>query len=149
MINSPAKNRESQTQKLMEQGAAKILVVDDEPDIVEILQYNLEKEGYQVSTAYNGKDAIEKAKEEQPHLIILDIMMPDMDGFEVLEKVNENESHKDIKTLFLSAKNKPEDIEKGKQAGAVDYITKPFSTKKLIEKITHYCKNQNSKNYEL
>jgi DNA-binding response OmpR family regulator len=127
----------------------KILIVDDEPNIVMALEYALKKRGFEVFIALNGKEAVEICKEQNPCLMVLDIMMPDMDGFEVLEKVNENESHKDIKTLFLSAKNKPEDIEKGKQAGAVDYITKPFSTKKLIEKITHYCKNQNSKNYEL
>lgn len=127
----------------------KILIVDDEPNIVMALEYALKKRGFEVFIALNGKEAVEICKEQNPCLMVLDIMMPDMDGFEVLEKVNENESHKDIKTLFLSAKNKPEDIEKGKQAGAVDYITKPFSTKKLIEKITHYCKNQKSKNYEL
>ena len=119
----------------------KILIVDDEPNIVMALEYALKKKGFEVYIALNGKEALEICKTENPCLMVLDIMMPDMDGFEVLEKVRENEHLQAIKTLFLSAKNKPEDIEKGMQAGAEDYITKPFSTKNLIEKITHYCKN--------
>ena len=120
---------------------AKILIVDDEPNIVMALEYALKKKGFEVYIALNGKEALEICKAENPCLMVLDIMMPDMDGFEVLKKVKENKHLKSIKTLFLSAKNKPEDVEKGMLAGAEDYVTKPFSTKNLIEKITHYCKN--------
>ena len=120
---------------------AKVLIVDDEPNIVMALEYALKKKGFEVYIALNGKEALEICQLEKPCLMVLDIMMPDMDGFEVLEKVKKNKYLHKIKTLFLSAKNKPEDMERGMQAGAEDYITKPFSTKKLIEKITHYCQN--------
>jgi len=120
---------------------AKILIVDDEPNIVMALEYALKRKGFEVYIALNGKEAIQLCETEKPCLMVLDIMMPDMDGFEVLKKVRENKDLQAVKTLFLSAKNKPEDVEKGMQAGAEDYITKPFSTKKLIDKITQYCNN--------
>ena len=120
---------------------AKILLVDDEPNIVMALEYALKKKGFEVLIALSGKEAINMCHEQQPCLMVLDIMMPEMDGFEVIEKIKSDTATQAIKTIFLSAKNKPEDIEKGLQAGAVEYMTKPFSTKKLIEKITNYCKN--------
>ena len=118
----------------------KILIVDDEPNIVMALEYALKKKGYKVLIARDGKEALKACEKHQPCLMVLDIMMPEMDGFEVLEKIKANDDLAKIKTIIFSAKSKPEDIEKGKQAGAIDYITKPFSTKKLIEKISTYCK---------
>jgi len=115
--------------------------VDDEPNIVMALEYALKKKCFEVFIALSGKEAINMCHEQQPCLMVLDIMMPEMDGFEVIEKIKSDTETQAIKTIFLSAKNKPEDIEKGLQAGAVAYMTKPFSTKKLIEKITDYCKH--------
>lgn len=119
---------------------AKILIVDDEPNIVMALEYALKRKGFIVLIARNGKEAFQACKTQQPCLMVLDIMMPEMDGYEVLKKIKQTDSLSSIKTIILSAKNKPEDIEKGKLAGAVDYVKKPFSTKKLIEKISNYCK---------
>ena len=102
----------------------KILIVDDEPDILELIEYNLKKEGYQVYLASNGQDGINVAKKVQPDLIILDIMMPKMDGFTLAEKcVNYNP---DTPFLFLTARNQSEDKIKGLKLGADDYIIKPF-----------------------
>lgn len=118
----------------------KILIVDDEPNIVMALEYALKKKDFEVLIARDGKEAIQACVTHEPCLMVLDIMMPEMDGFEVLENINQNSDLAKIKTIILSAKNKPEDIEKAKQAGAIDYFTKPFSIKKLIEKISNYCK---------
>ncbi|HKK60023.1 MAG TPA: response regulator [Salinivirga sp.] len=112
----------------------KILLVDDEPNIVMALEYSLKKKGYEVLIARDGEEAIKLFENIKPCLVILDIMMPKMDGFEVLEKIKEDEDDTS-KVIFLSAKNKEEDIQKGLDAGADDYFTKPFSTKKLLDKI--------------
>lgn len=120
---------------------AKILIVDNEPNIVMALEYALKKSGFDVFIALSGEEAIEICKKQIPCLMILDIMMPHMDGYEVLNIIKHDDKMQSIKTIFLSAKNKSKDIEKGLQAGAEDYVTKPFSTKKLIEKIAHLCKN--------
>lgn len=112
----------------------KILLVDDEPNIVMALEYALQKKGYEVHIARDGEEALSIFESNKPCLVILDIMMPKMDGFEVLEHIKKDETETS-KVIFLSAKNKKEDIQKGLDAGAEDYFTKPFSTKKLIEKI--------------
>jgi two-component system, OmpR family, alkaline phosphatase synthesis response regulator PhoP len=113
----------------------KILVADDEPDILEILQYNLSAEGYDVITAKNGDEAIELTKKNMPDVILLDIMMPGKSGLEVCNILRANSAYKDIMIIFLTALN-DESIElKGFATGADDYITKPVSPKVLISKI--------------
>ena len=135
MINSPAKNSENQSLETMDQDTSKILVVDDEPDIVEILQYNLEKEGYQVTSAYNGKDAIETAKAERPHLIILDIMMPDMDGIETCQEIRNIPELENSLVAFLTARNEDYSQIAGFDVGADDYIKKPIKPKVLTSRV--------------
>jgi two-component system alkaline phosphatase synthesis response regulator PhoP len=112
----------------------KILLVDDEPDIVEFLKYNLERENFEVLVSYNGKDAIKKLT-LQPDLIVLDIMMPEMDGFEVYEEIKKSEEFREIPIIFLTAKSGETDEIKGLDLGASDYIQKPISPKKLVARI--------------
>lgn len=111
----------------------KILIVDDEPNIIMSLDYALQKNGFQVFIARNGSEALTIANNEIPNLILMDIMMPDMDGYQTFEQLKTNEKLQQTKLIFLSAKNKPTDIDKGLQMGASAYITKPFSIKKIIK----------------
>jgi len=113
----------------------KILIVDDEPGILMSLEFLMKKEGYEIFIARDGKEAIEIVKKESPAALILDIMMPEVDGFEVCEFVKGNENTAHIKVIFLTAKSKDEDIQKGLAAGADLYLTKPFSTKELVKKV--------------
>lgn len=113
----------------------KILLVDDEPDIVEFLSYNLKKEGYSVSFANNGKDAIEIAKKEHPHLIILDVMMPDMDGIETCREIREIKDLKDVLIAFLTARSEDYTQIAGFEVGADDYITKPIKPRVFISRV--------------
>ncbi len=113
----------------------RILLVDDEPDILEILKYNLSSEGYQVSTAKNGVEGVAKAKKKKPHLIILDVMMPEMDGSEACEKIRNTEGLEDTLITFLTARGEDYSQVAGFDAGADDYITKPVKPKVLISKI--------------
>lgn len=113
----------------------KILIADDEPDIVEIIRYNLTKEGYEVVTATNGEDAIQKAKLSQPDLIILDIMMPRKNGVEVCEILRSQPAFKDTVIVFLTALNDESSHIKGLETGADDYISKPVSPKILVSRI--------------
>jgi len=113
----------------------KILLVDDEPDILEIVGYNLENEGYQIFKASNGMEAVNKAKEIQPHLILLDVMMPEMDGIEACEKIREIDSLKDVIITFFTARSEDYSQLAGFDAGADDYITKPVKPKILISKV--------------
>jgi len=103
----------------------KILIVDDEEDIVEFLSYNLTKEGYEVSSAHNGVDAIAKAKEVNPHLIILDIMMPEMDGIEVCDALRSEDQFKDTIITFLTARNESFTQITALETGGDDFINKP------------------------
>ncbi|MGG5578152.1 response regulator transcription factor [Myroides sp. C15-4] len=119
----------------MKNSDIKVLLVDDEQDIIEIISYNLEKEGYQVSTARNGKEAIEKAKKELPHLIILDVMMPEMDGMEACENIRKIDSLQNVIIAFLTARGEDYSQVAGFDAGADDYITKPVKPKVLMSKI--------------
>ncbi|MBB1138847.1 response regulator transcription factor [Myroides sp. WP-1] len=119
----------------MKNADIKVLLVDDEQDIIEIISYNLEKEGYQVSTARNGKEAIEKAKKELPHLIILDVMMPEMDGMEACENIRKIDSLQNVIIAFLTARGEDYSQVAGFDAGADDYITKPVKPKVLMSKI--------------
>jgi two-component system, OmpR family, alkaline phosphatase synthesis response regulator PhoP len=112
-----------------------ILIADDEPDILEILQYNLSGEGFKVTTAINGNQAIEKAKLTQPDLIILDIMMPGKTGLEVCKILRTQPSFKDTLIIFLTALSDESTEIKGLETGADDYLTKPVSPKVLISKV--------------
>ena len=113
----------------------KILIVDDEPDILEFLKYNLEKEGYMVESVLNGYDCIKKLDTFQPTLIILDIMMPKMNGVETCEKIKEISKFKDIIIVFLSARNEDFTQIACYDAGGDDFISKPIQPKLLIKKI--------------
>ncbi|MCF7568391.1 response regulator transcription factor [Sabulilitoribacter arenilitoris] len=113
----------------------KILLVDDEPDILEIVCYNLSNEGYQIITAENGMQAVKKAKKELPHLIILDVMMPEMDGIEACEIIRNNPELKDTIITFLTARGEDYSQVAGFDAGADDYITKPIKPKVLVSKV--------------
>ncbi len=112
-----------------------ILVVDDEPDILEILSYNLKNEGYKVATAKDGVEALKKAKELQPNLIILDVMMPEMDGIEACEKIRSVKSLEDTIITFLTARSEDYSQIAGFESGADDYITKPIKPKVLLSKV--------------
>ncbi|MDI6786463.1 MAG: response regulator [bacterium] len=113
----------------------KILIVDDEPYVVRSLMFVLKKEGYKTIGAYNGEEAIQKAIEERPDLIFLDIMMPRMNGYEVCEKLKKNEETKNIYVIILTAKGQKEDKMKGVEVGANEYITKPFSPAKVVQRM--------------
>ncbi len=113
----------------------KILVVDDEIYIVHILDFSLGMEGYEVLTALDGEQALEKAKAEKPDLIVLDIMMPKLDGYETCKRLKADDETKQIPVILLSAKGRNVDQKIGFEVGADDYITKPFSPRKLVERI--------------
>lgn len=113
----------------------RILLVDDEPDILEIVGYNLSQEGYQILTASNGKEAVAIAKRELPHLVIMDVMMPDMDGMEATEAIRNIPELQNTIITFLTARNEDYSQVAGFDAGADDYITKPIKPKLLVSKI--------------
>ncbi|MEQ1833236.1 MAG: response regulator [Candidatus Eisenbacteria bacterium] len=113
----------------------KILVVDDEIYIVHILDFSLGMEGYEVVTALDGEQALEKARSEKPDLIVLDIMMPKLDGYETCKRLKADAETKDMPVILLSAKGRNVDQKVGFEVGADDYITKPFSPRKLVERI--------------
>ena len=113
----------------------KILLVDDEPDILEIVGYNLSAEGYQVFTGENGIEAVEKAKKHKPHLIILDVMMPEMDGIEACERIREQSDLSETIITFLTARGEDYSQVAGFDAGADDYIAKPIKPKVLVSKV--------------
>jgi two-component system, OmpR family, alkaline phosphatase synthesis response regulator PhoP len=113
----------------------KILVVDDEIYIVHILDFSLGMEGYEVVTALDGEQALERARAEHPDLIVLDIMMPKLDGYETCKMLKADDNTKQIPVILLSAKGRNVDQKIGFEVGADDYITKPFSPRKLVERI--------------
>jgi len=113
----------------------RILVVDDEIYIVHILDFSLGMEGYEVITALDGEQALEKLKTEKPDLIVLDIMMPKLDGYEVCKAIKSSPETRHIPVILLSAKGRNVDQKLGFDVGADDYITKPFSPRKLVERI--------------
>ena len=112
---------------------ARILICDDDPAILRVLQVNLEVEGYETLLAHHGEEALKIAGAEKPDLIILDIMMPRMDGYQTCSALKNDPATKDIPVVFLSAKAQDSDIEKGKSYEVEDYITKPFDPDTLIE----------------
>jgi DNA-binding response OmpR family regulator len=113
----------------------KILIVDDEPNIVMSLEYTFKKNNFTVYIARDGQEALEIIEKQLPDVIILDVMMPMVDGFATLEQIKKNHRMDHCKVIFLSAKNKEKDIEKGLSLGANLYVTKPFSIKKLVEQV--------------
>jgi DNA-binding response OmpR family regulator len=114
----------------------KILIVDDEPNIVMTLEYTFKKNNYEVFIARDGQEALDIVENVAPDLIILDVMMPMVDGYATIEQIKQNTNLNHTKIIFLSAKNKETDIEKGMKLGANAYLTKPFSIKKVVEKVT-------------
>lgn len=112
---------------------SKILIVDDEPNILLSLEFIFKKEGYKVFIARNGEEALGIIEESEPELVILDIMMPKVDGYEVCKHLKKK--HQDTKVIFLTAKSKQQDVQRGLEAGADLYLTKPFSTKDLVSKV--------------
>jgi DNA-binding response OmpR family regulator len=110
----------------------RILVVDDEERMVRFIRLNLEHDGFQVSEAFNGKEAIQKIRDVTPDLILLDVMMPDIDGFEVLETVREVSQ---VPVIMLTAKGEEDDRVRGLELGADDYVTKPFSPRELVSRV--------------
>jgi len=113
----------------------KIIIADDEHKILMSLEYSFKKNGYDVYIARDGTEVLDFLKTMTPDVILLDIMMPNLDGYSTLEIIKQDERLKDTKVLFLSAKNNPKDIEKGIEMGADAYVTKPYSIKKLIQQI--------------
>jgi len=116
----------------------KILVVEDEPHISRLVKVILEKRGFEVLQAFVGQEGMEMAKKERPHLIILDVMMPNMDGFEVAKKLARVEETKSIPIIMLSSAAQYKDKIRGIESGAVDYITKPFGNDELIKKVEEH-----------
>lgn len=124
----------------------KVLIADDDPDIVEMLQYNLKKEGYEVLTASNGKEAIEKALAFQPNLILMDIMMPQMDGIEASRIIKETPETADTYIMFLTARSEEYSEIAAFDIGADDYIVKPIKPRALMSRIASVFRRENKKN---
>jgi two-component system alkaline phosphatase synthesis response regulator PhoP len=125
---------------------SKILIIDDEEDIRDILGYNLTKEGFEVLTASNGVDGIQVAQDEVPDIVILDVMMPEMDGIEVCEVIRSDSRTKNIRICFLTARNEDYSQIAGLDAGADDYVAKPVKPKVLISRINALLRRNSSTN---
>jgi len=119
----------------MDRISAKILVVDDEKDLVELIAYNLEKEGYSVFKAYNGEEALQVAESQKPDLVILDLMLPGMQGMEVCQLIRKNPAISTLPIIMVTAKGDEIDRILGLEMGADDYITKPFSVRELLARV--------------
>jgi DNA-binding response OmpR family regulator len=122
-------------QKKLKRGRLKILIVDDEPDISDLLQLSLSNQPYDFVVAYNGQQAIEATLKERPDLILLDIMMPDMDGYEVVERLKQSTTSSNIPVIMISAKTAVEDKVRGMELGIDDYISKPFDKREVNARI--------------
>ncbi|OGH96751.1 MAG: hypothetical protein A2039_09480 [Candidatus Melainabacteria bacterium GWA2_34_9] len=119
----------------------KILIVDDEPDIVETLKFLVESEGFESIIAMDGEEALRKAKEENPDVMILDVMLPKINGYKVCRLLKFDNKYKHIPILMVTARSQEEDKVIGEETGADEYITKPFDINELIEKIHLYLKH--------
>ena len=115
--------------------SARILIADDEPNIVISLEYLMKREGYEVLIARDGQEALDTILRERPQLVLLDVMMPNKTGFEVCQQVRATESVKDTPILMLTAKGRETDVAKGLGVGATAYLSKPFSTKEIAQKV--------------
>jgi two-component system alkaline phosphatase synthesis response regulator PhoP/two-component system response regulator VicR len=128
--------------------ARKILTCDDEKHIVRLIQVNLERQGYEVVTANNGAECLEKVASEQPDLIVLDVMMPEMTGFEVLEALKKNPESERIPVIMLTARAQDADVLKGWQGGVECYLTKPFNPMELIAFVKRIFAMEDNKVHE-
>ncbi len=122
----------------------KILVVDDEPNIVQTLQDRLEMNEYQVVTAGNGREGLEKIEQERPDVILLDVIMPIMDGHEMLEMLRKQPGGRDVSVIMLTARSQTQDIARANACGIDDYIVKPFDLSELLEKIERVVEHRKS-----
>jgi DNA-binding response OmpR family regulator len=122
----------------------KILVVDDEPNIVQTLQDRLEMNEYQVVTAGNGREGLEKVEQEKPDVILLDVIMPIMDGHEMLEMLRKQPGGRDVSVIMLTARSQTQDIARANACGIDDYIVKPFDLSELLEKIESVVEQRKS-----
>jgi CheY-like chemotaxis protein len=113
----------------------KILVVDDEPNVVRTLTFVLQKEGYDVTSAVNGEEALARVRESRPSLVFLDVMMPKMNGYDVCRELKQDSNLRDIRVIMLSAKGQETDREKALGLGAIEFITKPFSPVGVIRRV--------------
>ena len=132
----------------------KILVCDDERHIVRLIQVNLERQGYTVTTAFDGKEGLEKIRAEKPDLVVLDVMMPYMDGFEVLKTIRREPETENLPVIMLTAKAQDKDVFEGYHYGADMYLTKPFNPMELVTFVKRITQNPtggdaSSKRYEL
>ncbi|MCU7796980.1 MAG: response regulator [Candidatus Thiodiazotropha sp. (ex Semelilucina semeliformis)] len=118
--------------------AVEILVVDDEPNIVLSLEFLLKKEGYQVRTASNGEEALNVLKETKTDLVLLDVMMPRMDGYDVCQAVRADPKLSSVRIIMLTARGRDIERDKGLALGADDYVTKPFATRELVDKVKSF-----------
>jgi DNA-binding response OmpR family regulator len=115
--------------------ASRILIIDDEPNIVLSLEFLMKREGFEVAVAGDGEGALRAMAERRPDLVILDIMMPRLNGFEVCQRIRADPSLRDVRVLMLTAKGRETEMKKGLELGADAYVTKPFSTKELVAEI--------------
>jgi DNA-binding response OmpR family regulator len=113
----------------------RILIVDDEVDLVETVRFPLEMEGYHVLVAHNGEDALNQARKENPDLILLDLMLPKVDGYKVCQQLKSDDRYKHIPILMLTSKAQEKDMALGRETGANEYITKPFDIRDLLKKV--------------
>lgn len=113
----------------------RVLIADDEPNIVISLEFLMEKSGYEIRTVANGDDALRAAREFRPHLLLLDIMLPLKNGFEVCQVIRESPELKAVKIIMLTAKGRETEVAKGLALGADAYVTKPFATRELLEEV--------------
>ena len=124
---------------------AKILIIEDEKDIVKLLQYNLEREGYQVTSVPTGEEALRLLEKQSPDLVILDVMLPGIDGLETCRLLKQDPPKKDIPVLMLTAKSEETDVIVGLRLGADDYVTKPFSPKVLMARVKALLRRSQNK----
>lgn len=117
---------------------SRVLIVDDEPDIVESVRFRLEIENISCLTAFDGEDALAKAKKERPDLILLDVMLPKINGYKIARILKFDESYKNIPIIMLTARTQLKDVKIGKETGADEYITKPFDMEMLVEMVMKY-----------
>ncbi|HCY61596.1 MAG TPA: two-component system response regulator [Oxalobacteraceae bacterium] len=115
--------------------SSKILIVDDEPNIVLSLEFLMLQSGYEVAIASNGAEALEKMENFQPDLVLLDVMLPQINGFELCQKIRDNSAWDRVKVMMLSAKGRESEVSKGLALGADAYVTKPFSTRDLVRQV--------------